>query len=113
MLPDKNGLSHDMCHYQVMMMLHFLNDVAKHTESILKIENYVIIVSLKGETMGKLINRILRLCLLISSLPGPALKMHVESLGMSTSVLKALPGKLDIERHVVLSIYIGTSSQSD
>ena len=47
--------------------------------------------------MGKLINRIPGLCILISSLPGSALKMHVESLGilrMSTSLLKALPGKL-------------------
>ena len=46
-----------------------------------KIENYVIIASLKSETMGKLINRIPGLRLLISSLPGLALKMHVESLG--------------------------------
>ena len=60
-------------------------------------------------TMGKLINRIPGSDLLISSLPGSALRMHVESLGkprdvnmrskslaMSTCVLKALPGKLDI-----------------
>ena len=36
------------------------------------------------------------------SLPGPALRTHVDSLGKpcdSTSVLKALPGKLDIKRH--------------
>ena len=45
-----------------------------------KIENYIIIVSLTSETMGKLINRIPGLRLLISSLPGSALKMHVESL---------------------------------
>ena len=31
--------------------------------------------------MGKLINRILGSCLLISSLPGSALRMRVESLG--------------------------------
>ena len=52
--------------------------------------------------MGKLINRIPGLCLLISSLPRSALRTHVESLGKprdSTSVLKALPGKLDIKRH--------------
>ena len=40
------------------MTLHFLNDVANEAESTQKIENYVIIASLKSETMGKLINRI-------------------------------------------------------
>ena len=43
-----------------------------------KIENYVIIASLKSETMIKLINRIPGLRLLMSSLPGSALRMHVE-----------------------------------
>ena len=43
-------------------------------------ENYVIITSLKGETMGKLMNRIPGLCLLISSLPGLALRTLVELL---------------------------------
>ena len=43
--------------------------------------------------MGKLINRIPGSCLLISRVPGSA------SLAMSTSVLKALPDKLDIKRH--------------
>ena len=52
--------------------------------------------------MGKLINRIPGLRLLISSLPGSALRMHVESLGKPHDVnklLKALPGKLDIKIH--------------
>ena len=54
--------------------------------------------------MGKLINRIQGSRLLISSLPGSALGRHVESLGKpydvnKRCVLKALPGKLDIERH--------------
>ena len=48
--------------------------------------------SLKSEPMSILINRMLGLCLLISSLPGSALRTHVES----TSILKALPSKLDI-----------------
>ena len=65
-----------------------------------KIENYVIIASLKSEKMGKLINSIPSSCLLISSLPGSA------SLKMSTSVLKALPGKLDIKRHSPCLLYI-------
>ena len=45
-----------------------------------KIEHYVIIASLKRETMGKLINIIPGLRLLISSLQGLALRTHVESL---------------------------------
>ena len=52
--------------------------------------------------MGKLINRIPGSRLLISSLPGSALRTHVESLGKPRDVnkrLKALPGKLDIKRH--------------
>ena len=54
------------------MTLHFLNDVA----------------SLKRETIGKLINRIPGSRLLISSLPGSALRMHVESLGETHDVNK-------------------------
>ena len=45
-----------------------------------KSKNYVIIAGLKRETIGKLINRIPGSRLLISSLPGSALRMHVESL---------------------------------
>ena len=53
-----------------------------------KIENYVIIASLKSETMVKQINRIPGLRLLISSLPGSALRTHVESLGKPRDVNK-------------------------
>ena len=59
--------------------------------------------------MGKLMNRISGLGLLISSLPGSALRTHVNfsaSLAMSTSVLKALPGKLDIKRHSLSILYL-------
>ena len=35
-LPDKRCLSHGTCLYQVMMTLHFLNDVANDTESTQK-----------------------------------------------------------------------------
>ena len=70
------------------MTLHFLNDVANDTKLTHKKKKYVIIASLKRETMGKLINRILGECLLISSLPGLALRMHVESLGMPRDVNK-------------------------
>ena len=74
-----------------------------------KIENYVIITSLKSETMGKLINRIPGSRLLISSLPGSALRTPLESLGkleMSTSILKALPGHFDIKRHSPSILYL-------
>ena len=81
------------------------------TQNQHKIENYVIIASLKSETMGKLINRIPVSRLLISSLPGSALGRTLNrsaSLAMSTSVLKALPGKLDIKRHSPSILYIPT-----
>ena len=51
-------------------------------------KNYVIIASLKIETMGKLINRIPGSRILISSLPGSALRTHVESLGKPRDVNK-------------------------
>ena len=53
-----------------------------------KIENNVIIASLKSETMGKLINRIPGSHLLISSLPGSALRTLVESLGKPCDINK-------------------------
>ena len=70
------------------MTLHFLNDSANDAESTQKIENYVIIASLKSETMSKLMNRIPGLCLWITSLPGLALRTHVESLGRPWDVNK-------------------------
>ena len=45
----------------------------------------------------------------MSSLPGLALRTHVElvaSLAMSTRVLKALPGKVDIKRREPGLLYI-------
>ena len=45
-----------------------------------EVENNVIIASLKSETMGKLVNRMPGLLLLISSLPGSVLRTYVESL---------------------------------
>ena len=50
--------------------------------------NYVIIASLKIETVGKLINRMSGSRLLISSLPGSAFIMLVESLGKPRNVNK-------------------------
>ena len=59
--------------------------------------------------MGKLINRIPFSRLLISSLPGSALRSMLNrsaSLAMSTSLLKALPGKLDIKRNSPSILYV-------
>ena len=49
---------------------------------------YVIIASLSSESACKLINRIPGERLLISSLPGSALRMHVELLGKPHDVNK-------------------------
>ena len=62
--------------------------------------------------VGKLINRIPGSRLLISSLPGLALKKHVESVGkpgaMSTIALEALHGKLDFKRHSPSILHLST-----
>ena len=109
-LTDKSCLSHGMCLYQVMKKLHFLNDVANDTESTQKIENYIINASLNSETMGKLINRIPGLRLLISSLPGSALRTHVELLGKPRDVNKhsqiCLVNLISKDTHLVFSIYL-------
>ena len=52
------------------MTLHFLHDVGYDAESTQKSKNYAIVTSLKREIIGKLINRIPGLHLLISSSPG-------------------------------------------
>ena len=67
-----------------------------------KLGNYVIIASLYSESACKLINRIPGSRLVISSLLSSASRTHVKSRGKpcdSTSILEALPGKLDIKRH--------------
>ena len=71
--------------YQVMMTLHFFNDVAYDAESTqtskLRHNRFE-----ESSTMGKLLNRIPGSRLLISSLPGSALRTHVESLGKPRDV---------------------------
>ena len=73
------------------------------------IENYVIIDSWKSETMGKLINRIPGLRLLISSLPGSALKTNFESQGVSqfqqAFSQPCLVNLMSKDAHLVFSIY--------
>ena len=69
------------------MTLHFLNDVANDTESTLT-EIYVIIASVKSETMGKLINRIPGSRIKTSSLPDSSLRTHVEALRKPRDVIK-------------------------
>ena len=65
-----------------------LNDVVNDAKQYKNHNNYTIIPSIKSESMGKLINRIPGLCLLISSLPGSALRAHVESLDKPCDVNK-------------------------
>ena len=70
----------------------------------MEIAYYVIIASSKREQTCKLINIIPCLCLLVWSLPGLASRTHVESPGKpreSTSILEALPGKLDTKIHLM------------
>ena len=56
--------------------------------------------------MGKLINRISGSRLLISSLPGSALRTHVESLGKPCDVNKpCLVNLISKDTHLVFSIY--------
>ena len=70
------------------MMLHFLNDVAnalnQYKNQKLRHNRYFEECS----TLGKLINRILGSRLLISSLPGSALRALVESLSKPRDVNK-------------------------
>ena len=53
-----------------------------------KIKKYVIIARFKSETMGNPINRIPGSRLLITSLPGLALRTHAESLDKPSNVNK-------------------------
>ena len=78
-----------MCLSQITMTLHFLNNV-KDIESTFNtnLGNDFIIASLKNETMDKLINRIPGSRLLISSLPGSALRRLIELLGKPRDVNK-------------------------
>ena len=80
---------HTACYlYQVMMTLHFLNDVAYDALSTQKWKLRHNREFEECSTMGKLINRIPGSRLLISSSPGSALRTHVESLGKPRDVNK-------------------------
>ena len=68
------------------MAMHFLNDVANDAELTQKSRHNRLFE--ECSTMDKQINRILRSCLLISSLPGSALRTNVESLGNRRDVNK-------------------------
>ena len=74
------------------MTLHLLNDVANDAESTQKIENYVIIATLKNETMGKLINRKPGLHLLISNYQARLRDRMLGSLGKPHDVNKRSQG---------------------
>ena len=64
--------------YQVMMTLHFFNDVANDAESTQNQKLRHNRCFEEWSTMGKLINRIPGSRLLISSLPGKALRTLVD-----------------------------------
>ena len=70
------------------------------------IKHYVIIASLKSETMGILIHRIPGLRLLISSLPASTLRTHVESLSKPRNVKPCLVNLISKDTHLVFSIFI-------
>ena len=70
------------------MTLHFFNDVANDAESTQNQKLRHNCCFEEWSTMGKLINRIPGSRLLISSLPGSALRTHVESLGKPRDVNK-------------------------
>ena len=77
-----------------------------------RIRNYIIIASLKRKTKGKLINRIPGLRLLKSTLPGLALKTHVESLGKPRDVNKcpqSVAWSTDINNPTHSILYISAS----
>ena len=70
-------------HHDVALLNDFVNDIIDT-----KLENDIIITCLKSNSTCKLINRIAGSRLLISSVPGSALRMHVESLGKPCDVNK-------------------------
>ena len=103
-----------MCLYQVIMTLHFL--MTSMTLNHHSINNYFISASLLSEPTCKLINRIpcksRNSTSILKALPGKLdIKRHqyslyLASLAMSKSVLKALPVKLNIKRHSPSIYYV-------
>ena len=75
--------------------------------------NYVITAILKSETMGKLTNEIPGSRLLISSLPGSALRAHVESLDKPRDVNKRSQNFISKDTHLVISISHAVASECD
>ena len=70
------------------MKLHFFNDVANDAESTQKSSIKPNSLICRVNQLGKLINRIPGSCLLISCLPGSALRTCVELLGKPGDVNK-------------------------
>ena len=86
-----------------MMTLHFLNDVANDAESTKIKKKYVIIATLKS--VQQWVNWYIEYQVRVfwyqvyQARLWERMLNRSASLAMSTSVLKALPGKLDIKRH--------------
>ena len=94
---------HLSCHDDVALLKTSLMTLNQY-----KIENYVIIASLKRETTGKRINKIPSSRLLISSIPGLSLRTHVESLDKPRDVNKhsqSLVNLISKDTHLVFSMY--------
>ena len=61
--------------------------------------------------MNQLINRIPDSCLLISSLPGKASRMHVELLGLRAVSKPCLVNLISKDSHLAYSFYLTLSSE--
>ena len=109
--PDKRFLSHSMYLISSSWRCTFCT-TSFMTLNYIKINNYDIIASFKSESVVKLMNRIPS-CVFWYQVHQAWLweRMlnHLASLAMSTSVLKVLPGKLDIKRHSPSILYISAS----
>ena len=116
MLPGKCCLSHDMCIYQVMMTLHYLNDIANDAKSTQKSIVTPYLLVWRVNQLGKLINRIPGLLLwyqVYQALLLECMLNRMASLTMSTSLPKALPGKHDIKRHSPSILYLSVTSHTN
>ena len=107
-------LRHYMCLYQVMKTMNFLNDVANDAKSTQNPSLRHIRKVCRVNQLGKLINRIhcTRFGFLYQVYQAQLRERMLNrstSLAMSTNVLEALPGKLDIKRHSPSILYISAS----
>ena len=110
-MPDKSCLSHCMRPIRSWWRCtKALNFWMTSLMGLMILHKKVIIASLTSETMGKLINRIQGLlCIfwyqIYQAWLWECMLNLLASITMSTSILIALPGKLDIKRHSPSILY--------